>query len=140
MRPLIRLIYASSATSLMRPQDEWNILETARAKNPEIGVSGLLAFDAQYFCQYIEGPRDQVSLLFNKICLDRRHDRIELISVEEESERLFPQWAMAFAPNDEAFAAVYEQHFGSARFDPYQLGSEGAASFFKALQSLLQPV
>ena len=137
MPPVIRLIYASTATPLMRPQDEWNILETARQSNPVLGVTGLLAFDAAYFCQLLEGPRDKVSLLFNKIALDRRHDRIELIVAEQVEARLFEHWGMAFAPQDERFEAVYGQFFAGARFDPYQLTDRRAVEFFRALRGLL---
>ncbi|MDT8446120.1 MAG: BLUF domain-containing protein [bacterium] len=135
--PIIRLIYASQATTLMKPQDEWSILETARTANPKLDITGLLTFDEQYFCQYLEGPRDAVTSLFLKIALDRRHERIQLLDVSPIEARLFGQWSMAFAPREEAFAPVYQAHFGQGQFNPFLLSDQGADFFFRALKEQL---
>ncbi len=74
-----------------------NILATAQANNPSVGVTGALLYSGGYFCQVIEGPEDALEELFESIQMDARHGDCTILHFEEIEERGFSDWSMAFA-------------------------------------------
>lgn len=71
------------------------IIATAHRYNPMHGITGLLVFGSGVFFQWIEGPREQMQILMDKIRADTRHERVVVLSESEEvRERLFPNWDM----------------------------------------------
>lgn len=74
-----------------------NILATAQANNPSVGVTGALLYSGGYFCQVIEGPEDALEELFESIQMDPRHGDCTILHFEEIEERGFSDWSMAFA-------------------------------------------
>jgi hypothetical protein len=66
-----------------------------RRWNPARGITGLLVCGSGVFFQWIEGPRDNVMQLMDRIRADPRHEHIVTLSeTEEVRERLFPEWDM----------------------------------------------
>ncbi|MCW5259244.1 BLUF domain-containing protein [Verminephrobacter eiseniae] len=49
------------------------IIKTARAFNASNGITGVLLFDGERFCQYIEGNPVAVNALVDRIRQDPRH-------------------------------------------------------------------
>lgn len=79
------------------------IAKFSRVFNQAHGITGVLIFDGQRFVQYIEGPREYVIALANKIALDTRHANFTpLHQAQLITQRLFPQWAMAYFVGDDA--------------------------------------
>ena len=74
------------------------ILESARRNNLRTGVTGALICRADVYLQLLEGPRDCVTTLFQRISNDDRHLDVMLVSVEDVPARLFPGWAMRDDP------------------------------------------
>jgi hypothetical protein len=54
---LVRLIYASTVADTFKPTDIECILTTARKKNKQHGLTGMLCFNSRYFLQCLEGSR-----------------------------------------------------------------------------------
>jgi len=73
------------------------ILELARDHNHRAGITGALIFTGRYFAQLIEGPHGPTDGLMSRICLDPRHDRVNILSVQPCSIRRFGQWDMAYS-------------------------------------------
>lgn len=74
------------------------IVRHARAANATQGLSGVLVFDGQAFCQYVEGPAQAVDRLLEKLQRDVRHTRFVLQHRGPlTGERRFRQWSMAYA-------------------------------------------
>ena len=94
--PLLhQLIYCSRAAPGLEETAVARIIETARRVNPAHGITGLLVFGSGMFFQWIEGPRDNVTLLMDRIRSDPRHEQVVMLSeTEEVRERLFPDWDM----------------------------------------------
>lgn len=93
---LVQLIYASRAT-LPPPLTELvDILVTARAVNPTLGVSGFLCFGSERYLQVLEGEADVVNRLYLRILHDRRHCDCRLVHYGDVRERRFPNWKMGF--------------------------------------------
>ena len=79
-----------------------DIVKTARNFNKEHQITGLLVFDGQRFCQYIEGPQSALQALIDRIGRDRRHHQFE--SKHHASlvgERMFACWSMAYVLVDD---------------------------------------
>lgn len=91
---LVRLIYISEVAEFFDFSDLQSILEKAQKNNPALDVTGFLVMASRRFLQVVEGPSDNVNLLFRKIARDTRHTACRLIEFGEITTRLFDQWAM----------------------------------------------
>ena len=72
------------------------ILTTARERNGQCGISGLLLYKNGRFMQFLEGPEEAVRSLMNKLSVDHRHQDVMVLEEDVEESRQFPTWAMAF--------------------------------------------
>lgn len=112
------LLYRSRARTALLAADLNQIIETARRRNRQLGVTGLLLHGrmeaipgiAGEFVQWIEGPEASVDELFADIAQDSRHTDVEVLArgtreaVEAgvgpvlrpgaSADRLFPAWSM----------------------------------------------
>ncbi len=92
---LYNIVYCSRAASGVGKAAIEKILQSAHRNNPAYGITGLLVFGGGIFFQWLEGPRDSVTDLMDKIRADgRHHDVVELTTGEEVRERMFPNWDM----------------------------------------------
>jgi hypothetical protein len=98
--PLRRLIYRSRSRlgggAPAMGAEIGRILETARARNACLGVTGALVFRGARFAQALEGPAPAVQALFDSIAADSRHDRLETIEDRPVAARAFTGWSMAY--------------------------------------------
>lgn len=98
---LYHIVYCSRATGEMDAAALERIVATAHRHNPVHGITGMLVFGSGVFFQWLEGPREPVMALMDRLRADPRHDAIvELSEVEEVRERLFPQWDMELVTSD----------------------------------------
>lgn len=93
---LYTISYVSSVCDCLRKDDVQNILQSSTSNNKELGITGMLAYCNNHFFQIIEGEKDNVIELYEKIRIDCRHDGV--IKLEEGiiKERHFEKWSMAF--------------------------------------------
>ena len=75
-----------------------NILLFSRRNNERDGITGALICRHEIYLQLLEGPKDKVDALFNRISFDDRHLEVALLLSEDCSERLFPRWSMKHDP------------------------------------------
>src|SRR5689334_22827360 len=98
--PLQRIVYYSK--NLLTGTDEEiaasieQILQTARVNNTKANLTGALIFNCGCFAQVLEGPRDSVVEIFERIQCDPRHTEVQVLEYEPTKERVFPNWSMAF--------------------------------------------
>lgn len=94
---LYRLFYISRCVK-NSVVDEANIanqiVSFATTNNPKLGITGAMTFDGNDFAQILEGEKDHVLELFEKIKADSRHDSITLIKGQEIKTRHYERWAM----------------------------------------------
>ncbi len=105
--PLLALIYLSSAASL--PDVTWidPLMQAARVKNRQLGITGCLLHHDGSFMQYIEGPTDAVETLFDVIRGDPRHKDVRLMYRGPVHKRAFAGWLMAHSDVDaQAWSAL----------------------------------
>jgi len=99
---IYRLIYLSSAATVITEADLAQILSDARNNNSCAGITGLLVYHDGNFLQVLEGPRDAVEGCFARIRQDPRHDGVQEVIAEEAESRIFGEWEMAWIALDDS--------------------------------------
>ena len=94
--PLISISYISKATQDMGVLALMRLTDQAAQLNQKLGLSGVLFYENQHFGQILEGPRAEVTKIWEKIQRDPRHQQVRLLKMEEIAERSFPSWSMRF--------------------------------------------
>ncbi len=125
---LYRLVYVSTneiggdLAAVRREIDR--ILAVARQRNPAVGVTGALMFNADCFAQVLEGPRSGVESVFERIQVDLRHSAVNVLDFRPAAERAFANWSMAYVGH----ATEASKHFGdlaaATGFDPARLDGD----------------
>ena len=101
------IVYCSQAAQHMDKEGLEKIIATAKHHNPIFGITGLLVFGSGIFFQWLEGPRDNVTSLFEIISADPRHSNVVLLTKEDEfRERLFPNWDMELVAAEDISAVL----------------------------------
>lgn len=94
---MVELIYMSQAYHDFSDADLESLLSAARENNKANNITGMLLYDRLgTFIQAIEGEKQDIDALFQKIASDSRHGEIEKLSYKEINERSFSDWQMAF--------------------------------------------
>jgi blue light- and temperature-responsive anti-repressor len=88
------LTYKSTATTNPSRAEIAGIVNKARSRNRELGITGMLLFEDGCFLQTLEGPPAHLDLLWNAIKRDPRHRDIQIMSEHVSSGRLFSNWDM----------------------------------------------
>lgn len=131
--PLVQLTYASRAPGATLSEIT-DMLNLAKKKNAELGITGLLVFDSRFFLQLLEGERERVNALYRRICRDPRHSDVTLLTYREIGERTFGDWAMGYVSYVDADTLA--RHSDAGRFDPFALE---AARVLPLLEELAKP-
>ncbi|MBN2430919.1 MAG: diguanylate phosphodiesterase [Acidobacteria bacterium] len=97
MSKLIHLIYCSAAKTSFPPEEFQRLLERARLRNTELGITGMLLYADGSFFQVLEGEENVIDGLFDRIARDQRHQDITLIIREPIARRAFADWTMGYA-------------------------------------------
>lgn len=75
MDNLIRLTYYSRVKQSVSKKALSEILAISRHRNRDVGITGVLYFNREFFVQVLEGEREPVSKTYNRLVTDPRHDR-----------------------------------------------------------------
>ena len=89
------IVYCSHADDLWSDTDLANLVELARAKNSQHGITGLITYRHRQFVQILEGPEPAVEALFSTIKRDVRHHNLRLLLRRNVTSRAFADWSMA---------------------------------------------
>jgi hypothetical protein len=132
---LVRLLYASRAAESVNADALAAIVKRSKDHNPRVGVTGVLCFctNAHVFLQVLEGGRDAVSALYNRIAQDPRHHDVALLSYEEIGERSFSSWSMGQVNMSKLNPALVLKYSESAILDPYAVSGKASLALFNEL-------
>lgn len=92
---MYQLVYTSQADH-MDMSSLGSILQIARIRNAECGVTGMLIFAEHRFIQVIEGDEDPVRETFVRIRRDTRHINVRVVRDGYFTHKLFGDWHMGF--------------------------------------------
>ena len=121
------LIYISSATHEMNHEELAEILDTARKANAKASITGMLLYKEGNFMQMLEGKKESVLKLYEKIKKAPRHKDVITVIERDEPIRSFPDWTMGFQDMHQiegnlnysdyiSIKLIPEQFLGNAKF------------------------
>ncbi|MFT5643744.1 MAG: hypothetical protein ACI83P_001291 [Janthinobacterium sp.] len=102
------LIYVSHAVQPLSAEAIDALSTSARAFNESAGVTGCLLYQDGYFLQMLEGNREDLFALYERIKADTRHRNVSLVMEGPARHRVFMDWSMALrdetlGPNNPEF-------------------------------------
>ena len=132
---LVRLMYASRAATAIDQEALMAILRKSKAKNPGLGITGVLCFSEDIFLQVLEGGRSAVNQLYNCIAADSRHQQVELLCYEEIDERRFAGWSMGQVNMARLNPALLLKYSETAVLDPFAVSGQVSMALFQELMA-----
>lgn len=90
-----QIIYVSKPTDFNNGVLK-HILRSAMTKNAPLKVTGCLICRADFYLQFLEGPKEAIDVLYEKILVDKRHTDIKRLRGKNVNGRLFGSWAMKY--------------------------------------------
>lgn len=124
MPDLIELVYASRSnvtrnkSGLGVEPEIGRILTQSRRNNEPKQIGGVLCFGNEIFFQCLEGEREAVEKLYDKLHEDPRHRDVTLLRKRPVEQRRFKLWAMKYLTLDRTLRARLKRR-GHDRFDPF---------------------
>lgn len=98
---MFELLYTSVSPKGLSEPELMALLQAARCKNQDIGVTGMLVYHDREIMQLLEGEENTVKNLYQSILTDNRHTSVELLYQGSVENRAFSGWSMAFKVLDE---------------------------------------
>ena len=90
------LIYTSVASLDLSGGELQALMRHACIANERLGITGLLLCKEGRFMQVLEGEREKVTQLSERIARDPRHSHFSTLQAGPINEREFPNWSMGF--------------------------------------------
>ncbi len=81
------------------------MIEVAKRRNAQAGITGVLRYDGAYFLQVLEGPREAVEATMARIRRDPRHTDIRILHAGPLEQRDFGAWHMMLVTEEEVARA-----------------------------------
>jgi hypothetical protein len=92
----------------------------------------MLCYESLYFLQVLEGDKNLVHDLYEKISKDERHEGIEVVSEEIIRQRHFTEWQMGYAGSSSQFHDALK-NLGLDEFSPEDMSSKECLNFLLSL-------
>ncbi len=89
------IVYVSQAARPVTRDDLLHVLEGARRRNGEEGITGILLYADGYFMQYLEGPKAGLHRVYVVIKTHPLHYGLIDLVREPIQAREFTEWSMA---------------------------------------------
>jgi len=110
--PLIeidQLLYCSLATHPMSEQEINELVQRSSERNATEGITGMLMYSDGVFVQLLEGPKDALSRVWNRVLHDGRHfGVVKLMHRSEVEMRCCGNWTMRYTDQETLRAIVHE--------------------------------
>ncbi len=97
---MFHLVYRSHSTGHLTEAQLEKILNVSNRNNEAQGITGILLYRDKVFLQLLEGDKETVLKLYQKISLDSRHSHPEIVLALESDGPLFKDWSMGHIKQD----------------------------------------
>lgn len=98
--PLHFLIYVSQASQPLSSESLDALLKHSQSFNRSAGISGCLVYQDGYFMQMLEGKREALLALMDRIKTDPRHRDVRVVIEGPARRRFFADWGMVLRDLD----------------------------------------
>lgn len=130
---LVRLLYASRAIQPHTQAILDSILVQSHTHNPAQGITGLLCYSGDIFMQVLEGGRNEVCGLYNRLTTDTRHSGIEILQFEEIDQRRFANWTMGQVNLAKVNPSLLLRYSEKAQLDPFSMSGKASMALLQEL-------
>jgi hypothetical protein len=137
---LVRLLYASRAAEAVTQDLVESILQSSRKHNPALGITGVLCYGGDVYMQVLEGGREAVNALYNKIVRDERHRDIALLHYQEVAERKFAGWTMGQVNLAKINPSLLLKYSDRPTLDPFAASGRASMALLEELIATAQIV
>ena len=137
---LVRLLYASRASGPVTQDTLDAILAESRRNNPALGITGILCHGGDVYLQVLEGGREAVNALYNRIVRDARHDPVTLLHYQEITERRFAGWTMGQVNLHKVNPSILLKYSEKPQLDPFVTPGCAAMALLEELMATAQIV
>ena len=110
--PLHFILYVSRASQTFDADARRKLLQQSQTDNRAAGISGCLLVKGDCFMQLLEGTREQLTTLLDRIRRDPRHQDLRIIAEGPIRRRAFTDWGMVWRDID--------AEEGTPDFSPWQ--------------------
>jgi hypothetical protein len=93
---LTELTYISKSHEQMGMISLMSILEGAIKWNQSHGITGVLFYENGYFCQLLEGDKQDILDVWDRISSDGRHIIVRKLDIRPIEKRRYPNWKLRF--------------------------------------------
>lgn len=93
---MFHLLYTSHAVAHYTEKDLIDLLKKSREFNFKNRITGLLLYLDRKFIQVLEGDKEKVLALYEKIRRDPHHTRVTTVVEGASPTRIFKKWSMGF--------------------------------------------
>jgi hypothetical protein len=101
-RDLLRIVYVSDAAPALTAADLAAIAARSAERNRAAGLTGILLHQGERFFAVLEGPSRRLLARMERIIVDPRHARVEILLESAISERRFETWSFGRLPGSAA--------------------------------------
>ena len=95
MEKIYKIFYVSKAQIPNHDCAEM-IANQSSINNSALSITGILFYDGEHFCQHIEGEKENVDFLFDKIQKDDRHKELLVMEKGFIGDRKYEEWNMKY--------------------------------------------
>ncbi len=99
--PLHSFVYVSTATQPFSPESLAALVQRSRERNQANGITGMMLYKDGFFLQALEGEKDAVCAVRERIQNDARHGSFIVLLDGPAARREFPEWTMGFKHLDD---------------------------------------
>ncbi|GAB3750824.1 BLUF domain-containing protein [Spirosoma pomorum] len=90
------IIYFSSSVKQLQEEDLTTILQQSRQNNSQVGVTGVMLYVRGSIIQVLEGQKEIIESLYQRIEKDPRHQDVVRVFSRPITKRLFGDWNMGY--------------------------------------------
>ena len=109
-----------------------------KSKNISCGIDTVVLATENFFLQLIEGRREEVNALFNKIVTDPRHTQVTLLRFQEIRKAEFNDCAMVYLNDDKVSSEYIADICTITRVNCTQMTSSMAASIIRRAAAVVK--
>lgn len=118
MSYLYNLVYVSHRLPSCDEEEIQNILIASRKNNQNKNITGVLLHSENRFLQYLEGNKEELLSVFERIAKDKRHSRCNMLYHVPIPHRVFPSWQMGYKDLDNELN--FQTEAGQAEYDLFE--------------------
>lgn len=99
------------------------ILAKSKNNNAQLKVGGVLYYADGYFFQVLEGEKETVQRLYEKLSTDNRHSHVKVLKEGYIEEAQFNNWSMHLVPAKSSIRRLLKD-YGLNSFKPFNFSQQ----------------